>query len=101
MSTVLLYRECNLLNLTQLYARHILSNLFFLDIQKFKFKHNHCTRAKQTNMYLIPKCRTEFGKRNPINVWIKIAMELNIDVGLFKNFILYKKTVNEKIKLLA
>jgi len=31
-STVLLYRECNLLNLTQLYARHILSNMFFIDI---------------------------------------------------------------------
>jgi len=30
MSTVLLYKECNLLNLNQLYARHILSNMFFL-----------------------------------------------------------------------
>jgi len=52
-------------------------------------------------MYLIPKCRTEFGKRNPINVGIKMAMELNIDLGLFKIFSLYKKMVNEKIKLLA
>ncbi|KAE9537452.1 hypothetical protein AGLY_006475 [Aphis glycines] len=34
---------------------------------------------------------TEFGKRNPINVGIKMAVELNIDVGLFKIFSLYKK----------
>lgn len=71
MSTVLLYKESNLLNLNQLYARHILSNMFCLEVQKFKFKHNHCTRTKQTNMYLIPKCRTEFGKRNPLNAGIK------------------------------
>jgi len=37
-------------------------------------------------MYLIPLCRTEFGKRNPLNAGIKMAMELNIDVGLFKVF---------------
>jgi len=35
MSTVLLYKEGNILNLTQLYAQHILLNMFFLDIQKF------------------------------------------------------------------
>jgi len=52
-------------------------------------------------MYLIPMCRTEFGKRNPSNAGIKMAMELNIDVGLFKIFRLYKKLVNEKIKLLT
>jgi len=39
-------------------------------------------------MYLIPKCRTEFGKRNSINVGIKMAMELNIDVCLLK-FLVY------------
>lgn len=70
MSTLLFCRECNLIILTQLYAQHILSNLFFLDIKKFKFKHNHCARAKQINMYsyLIHVCRTEFVKINPINV---------------------------------
>lgn len=51
-------------------------------------------------LYLIPMCRTEFGKKNPINVWTKMAMELNIDVGLFKIFRLNKKMVNEKNKLL-
>jgi len=50
-------------------------------------------------MYLIPMCRTEFGKRNPINVGTKMTMEINIDVGLFKIFRLYKEMV--KIKLLA
>jgi len=43
-------------------------------------------------MYLIP--RTEFGKRNPLNAGIKMAMELNIDVGLCKIFKLFKKMVN-------
>jgi len=28
--------------------------MFFLDIQNFKFKHDHCTREKQTNMSLNP-----------------------------------------------
>lgn len=74
--------------------------MFFLDVHKFKFKHKHCTRTKQTNLYLIPLCRTEFGKRNPINAGIKMAMELNIDVGLFTIYKFYKKIVNEKIKLL-
>jgi len=86
MSTELLNKECNLLNLNQLYARHLLSNMFFLDVQKFKFKHNYCTRTKQTNMYLIHSCRTEFRKRNPLNAGVKMAMEFNIDVGLFKVF---------------
>jgi len=35
-------------------------------------------------MYLIHLCRTEFGKRNPLNAGIKMAMKLNIDVGLFE-----------------
>lgn len=42
-----------------------------------------------------------FGKRNPINAGIMMAMELNINVSLFIIFRLYKKIVNEKIKLLA
>lgn len=60
---------------------YILSNNFFLDIHKFKFKHDHCTCGnKQKCIYLIPMYRTEFGKRNPINTGIKMEMELNIDV---------------------
>jgi len=47
-------------------------------------------------MYLIPLCRTKFGKRNPVNAGIKMAMELNIDVGLFTTFRSYKRIVNEK-----
>jgi len=46
---------------------------------------------KHTNMYLIAKCKTEFGKRNPVNVGIKLVMELNIDVTLFPVFRFYKK----------
>jgi hypothetical protein len=37
----------------------------------------------------------------PLNARIKMAMELNIDVGLFRIFRFYKKMVNEKIKLLT
>lgn len=31
-------------------------------------------------------CRTEFGKKTPINAGINMAMELNIDVSLFTIF---------------
>jgi len=65
---------------TQLHSK--LFYTLFLDIQEAKFNHNHCTRAKQTNMYLVPICRTEFGKNNPINAGIKTAMKLNINVCL-------------------
>ncbi|KAF0754247.1 putative RNA-directed DNA polymerase [Aphis craccivora] len=44
-------------------------------------------------MYLIPKCRTEFGKRNSINVGIKMAMELNIDVCLLKFLTMYSSRI--------
>lgn len=34
-------------------------------------------------MYLIPKRKTEFVKRNLINAVIKFPMELNINISLF------------------
>jgi len=30
----------------------LLLKLIFLDIQYFKFKHDHCTRPKPTNLFL-------------------------------------------------
>lgn len=64
-SSNFLYKECNILNLRQLYARYILSFMYFLDTNKFKFKHDYYTRTKQTNIYQIPKFNTEFWKKNP------------------------------------
>jgi hypothetical protein len=52
MNAVLLYGECILLNLTQLYELNKLSNTFFLNIQKFKFNDDYCKRAKQINIYI-------------------------------------------------
>lgn len=42
-------------------------------------------------MHLIPKCKTEFGKRNPVNYGIMLALELTIDVSLFSVFRFYSK----------
>lgn len=62
-----------------------------LSTQRLQFKHDHCTRVKQTNMYLVPKSRTECEKTKPVNAGINLAMELNIDVSLFSVFRIYKK----------
>lgn len=48
-------------------------------------------------MYLFPKCSTEFGERNPINVGIKLALDLAIDVSWFQAFRLYNNVLNKKI----
>lgn len=43
--------------------------MFFLSIQKCRFKHDPFTRVKQNNIYLIPKCKTEFRKKKPGQCW--------------------------------
>jgi len=54
---------------------------------------------KQSKL-ICSKCNTEFGKRNPINAGIWLAMKFNIDVYLFTIFKSYKKIINEIIKLM-
>jgi len=41
----------------------------------------------------IPKCKSEFGKQNCVNIDIMLAMELNIDKRLFRNFRFYIKKI--------
>lgn len=45
-------------------------------------------------MYLKPKCKTEFGKRNPVNADNKLTIELNLDVSLFSVLKCIKKNKN-------
>lgn len=47
-------------------------------------------------VYIILKCKTEIGKRNPFNAGIKLRMQLDLDINLFTNFRLYVKIINEK-----
>jgi len=54
---------------------------------------------KPTNVNLIPRYIMKFGKRNPINAGIKMALELNINVSLFIIYRYIKKVVSKKIKL--
>lgn len=47
-------------------------------------------------MYLVPKCNTEFGKKNSINLGIILAINLGIDVSLFSDLKCYKNILSKK-----
>lgn len=72
--------------------------MYFLNVNKLKFKHKYCTKSQKTDIYIyISKCKTEFYEQNPFNTGIKLVIKLDLDINLFINLRMYKKIITEKI----
>jgi len=87
----------NTLNVQELNQIFII--LLLLLLYWFKYMLNTCpysyTTRHHNNINLLKyKCNTNFGKLNPLIVWIDICIQLNINILNFKKAITFRKYIN-------
>lgn len=63
------------------------------------FNHSYDARQIVKYVFRILSCDSEFGKRSPYNIGLKLCNFLNTGINNFQNFSLHKKYVNYKLRM--
>lgn len=87
-NTDLLYNQYSIYKLSQLQARELSANLYFINLY---------VAYNENISHKISWCKMELGWRNPFFLGIKIRIFLNINIFNFKTFNEFEKLVNYKI----